>query len=1458
MMQSSERNILHEVLVFIASPGDVQGERKAAREIADKVNRNLARPHGFLLEVVGWEDVTPDMAERAQEIINPSVYKCHLFILILYRKFGTPTGKAESGTKEEFDIAQTRKRQSGKEPWIHLYFKNVEQESLEDQGPQLQKVEAFKEERKKDTLYKEFEDTDDFKGKFEQCLYRWLNERIAERWHPGQGDVPLEPLPIDREGIRVSTPIPAISLKDVRQIFARMSRMIQQIDDSIEGWRYFPKQLEVVTELCLSVQDDSKSKNILITGYPGAGKSVFIKRLYERISPKVPTLAIQAEKFLDIDDPETLTTQCGIDGRLSDLVEKAVQLKPVVILVDSLDVLANTRTDLLLKWLRFINTLQQVKNVRIVCVSRTFDAKFTQPLASEQWETKIEIDLPEHDDVTQFLIEHLGVGPDSLSKTVRDFLRIPSHLKLATQIVRGRGSLAGLSTLQALYQTLIEQNQLSAEAKTTLTEIAKLMVNHRTPRLRISEVTHLPGLDELRHTGLISGGDAIEFIHPTMTDYLIAEDLVSQQISLSDFLIDKGQNLFVRPIVRHLITILRDRPYRLIYQLSEVFFTKADSIRTHVKVGILSLMADWSEVEPIEAQWLIRLFHDSEKGKAWQTQFFARQPKACWFPSFKGPLLEPALVSMEDRSTFTQAIQFLEIALPDYPKEVLEMIQPLFHAAEPSQDLEWIFHRLSDAIERIELDEESKAIYTELLITVLERNLEKFPYDQVIYLNRLLKIEPQKAVDLYFEKLHEGIEQGRAFQGQDGIGNYFDRLLPEAMKIMPDYTLGCATNFLDDLFISANEGDEEGLRDRPTYYLYAEKDDYFDEEAFLHWFKEQVLSQARNVSFDIKPLLKRLLDSPWKTMQHIGYLSLLESSGTMRHKLLSKTMEILDDSITYDADQELLHHLIKKGFRLFSKRDQIRIVDLILRLPIESEDDERRKIYGTLSHIPREFRLPLVKQKLSELGEKYGPYEYTPPLRIGPLQWVPSPVSKEELMKMDDEELYDFLVQHRDLKERWDDRTLTSVEGVRGIASELEKLVKDNPSRYLPIILRLADEPENNIYIKYCLGSVDLDLKHVDLVIDIAEKTYKQAVVQLAITRSLAKVTKSCSDSQWRRVEPILLYLTDNAPDPESDRYIESRERGFNNEPVGDGINSTRGVLCESWLHAALRFHDKKIKGALIRLSKDKTITVRATLLYHLPYFLRPLRWNFCFKLFRNLFDVEKSDLMPQVPRFLSSSPQEKLPDVLPLLKEMREQEAEETLIAWAVLLAVYSLRGWLPQGDLERLLLEEDLSEGIKQKTLEVVCRFLDSDQFVEHALDILVKITEHGSPELVSKLGFAFRCLRPRDVERARRFIFSVMGSSYRNKAPFWVLEYLDEALLLKPRVVFEILQRVVNVPNIREDTAQFMTARRSKAPLHIVNFVLECIPKLETEALDLLDQLVELQWSGVEEYLQSAETL
>lgn len=168
------------VRAFIASPSGLEEERRAAREAANEVNATIARPLGYRVELVGWEDTISGVG-RPQAIINDELEQCEVFIGALWTRWGTKPsidGPFSSGFQEEFELSLTRSRTTGS-PSMSLFFKEISDEQLGDPGKELEKVLAFRQRiiDEKELLFQNFSSPAEFAQKVRACLSKYITTR---------------------------------------------------------------------------------------------------------------------------------------------------------------------------------------------------------------------------------------------------------------------------------------------------------------------------------------------------------------------------------------------------------------------------------------------------------------------------------------------------------------------------------------------------------------------------------------------------------------------------------------------------------------------------------------------------------------------------------------------------------------------------------------------------------------------------------------------------------------------------------------------------------------------------------------------------------------------------------------------------------------------------------------------------------------------------------------------------------------------------------------------------------------------------------------------------------------------------------------------------------------------------------------------------------------------------------
>lgn len=158
--------------VMIASPGDVDNERRIVREIVYEWNAIHSISRKIILLPIGWETHSfPAMGGRPQEIINSQLLKnCDLLVGIFWTRIGTETGQYPSGTVEEIE-----EHIKAEKP-VMLYFSNkpVHPDSINSQ--QYKKLIAFKKSCQERGLYETYDSISKFKERFFRQLQLKLNE----------------------------------------------------------------------------------------------------------------------------------------------------------------------------------------------------------------------------------------------------------------------------------------------------------------------------------------------------------------------------------------------------------------------------------------------------------------------------------------------------------------------------------------------------------------------------------------------------------------------------------------------------------------------------------------------------------------------------------------------------------------------------------------------------------------------------------------------------------------------------------------------------------------------------------------------------------------------------------------------------------------------------------------------------------------------------------------------------------------------------------------------------------------------------------------------------------------------------------------------------------------------------------------------------------------------------------
>lgn len=191
------------IRAFLASPSDLQEERKAIRDLVDEFNESWADELGYQVELIGWEETVAGFG-RPQQLINQDLDRCDLVLGIIWKRWGTlpdRDGDFSSGFEEEFERSMARREETGS-PEISLFFKQIPDEFMVDPGDDLKKVLGFRDRiiAGKKILFQNFSTVRDMETLARKSITAYVNrvrtedessepdELQAKRVRSGSGD----------------------------------------------------------------------------------------------------------------------------------------------------------------------------------------------------------------------------------------------------------------------------------------------------------------------------------------------------------------------------------------------------------------------------------------------------------------------------------------------------------------------------------------------------------------------------------------------------------------------------------------------------------------------------------------------------------------------------------------------------------------------------------------------------------------------------------------------------------------------------------------------------------------------------------------------------------------------------------------------------------------------------------------------------------------------------------------------------------------------------------------------------------------------------------------------------------------------------------------------------------------------------------------------------------------------
>ncbi|MBD1425676.1 NACHT domain-containing protein [Sphingobacterium arenae] len=340
--------------------------------------------------------------------------------------------------------------------------------------------------------------------------------------------------------------------------------------------------------------ESPEEKILIVKGKKGIGKSTILKDLYSILKDSESTLVlgIKCDQYYDKNIRDLYKLLFQAISTLPELV-KGIETsgKRCIILLDQLDALSQTLSSdraYLSTYIRFVDELLSLKDVRIIISSRSYDLQFDADLKRYNDSShikKIEVDHLSKEEVHSVL-KTLKI--QNVSKRLTSLLIVPYNFELFTKIpdVNQLIQKDGTITISKIYDELWRQvlSDKNFQIKDCLDLIVQQMYEI-TPNL-ISEAQLTEYVKEveylLSHNILVRNSSKLSFFHQSFYEYHLARWFVSSDRNLIKYILEEDQSLYIRSLVKTVIEYLREAKHQKYINLYQEILAD-DRIRFHIK-----------------------------------------------------------------------------------------------------------------------------------------------------------------------------------------------------------------------------------------------------------------------------------------------------------------------------------------------------------------------------------------------------------------------------------------------------------------------------------------------------------------------------------------------------------------------------------------------------------------------------------------------------------------------------------------------------------------------------------------------------------------------------------------------------------------------------------------------------------------------------------------------------------
>ena len=461
---------------------------------------------------------------------------------------------------------------------------------------------------------------------------------------------------------------------------SEMLRIFGNASTGLVGWpqRTGGCWLERPESDALLAQFDRPYSFTVLLGEPGSGKSALLAHVAEGlINNGVALLALKADLLPpDLGTLSALDDYLGTPASVAECLKELAASRTVVFLIDQLDAVSELmvlRTSRLTVLLSLINRLRGIENLHILLSCRSFEFEYDLRLTALKPEPVTLVDPPFA--AVEELLTAAQIDCTHWPSEAKELLRRPQHLNFFIQHLSRDGTPA-LRSYHAMMESVLHtriSRPFGESAARALETIAAAMSEEENLWLPVSrfegnygaEIDRLVAADLLTYS---TNRARVGFRHQTIFDFVRARAFASGVASLAQYVLERQDSLFVRPILWSTLQYLREAD-RGAYRREVQILWENSGLRQHIRFLIIAFLGRIPDPDSIEISLIRPALSDLEV----RPQVVkCIQGNPAWFGQIVGDL--PSMMLGDDLAAYNAA-WLLRPALNFDPGNALSLLE---------------------------------------------------------------------------------------------------------------------------------------------------------------------------------------------------------------------------------------------------------------------------------------------------------------------------------------------------------------------------------------------------------------------------------------------------------------------------------------------------------------------------------------------------------------------------------------------------------------------------------------------------------------------------------------------------------------------------------------------------------------------------------------------------------------